>query len=390
MPDEKYAFTPPKLAPLRWLADPGREVSSRMSGVLLGELFASPKAVVAGVLNGLILNLVALYLHGGGIFAFFMLMDVVLAAGRVAVAKRALQAARRGLPTPTDLFLITAASWCALQGGMAFAAMQTDVLPLQLLSATTAMGLIGPICARNYAAPRYAMTLVALCDLPFVAGAALSGNRWLLILVLQTPLFLFGVSTIIRRFQGMAIATLKAEQESHHRARHDPLTGLLNRFGLAETLDCLHPEWPGFMLFYLDLDGFKPINDTFGHQTGDRILQAVADRLRSTCRAVDVISRLGGDEFVIVRHGHVRSYRCLLRAGDHRGYRERTLSDRHVRTRAHRGSASAPPHARRMVGWGTTCTGRRTPALYEAKAAGKGTHRHFTTRSRSESGLVAC
>jgi len=237
MSEARYAFTPPNHAVLRWLADPGRHVSLQIRSMLLGELFSSPKAVIAGVVNGLILNIVALCLHSGAIFAYFMLIDIVLVTARIVVVRRAVNAAAHGMPTPTDLYLVTAGSWCGLQGAMAFAAMWTGILPLQLLSATTVMGLIGPICARNYAAPRYALMLVALCDMPFVAGAALSGNRWLLVLVLQSPLFLFGVITIIRRFQSMAIATLQAEQDSRHRARHDTLTGLLNRFGLMETLD---------------------------------------------------------------------------------------------------------------------------------------------------------
>ena len=377
MAEIRYAFTTPKLAVLRWLTDPGRNVPPQIGSVLLGELFASPKAVIAGVLNGLILNVVALCLHGGLIFAAFIGVDVLLVTVRLLVVRRAIKAAVRGQQTPTDLYLVTASLWCALQGTMAFAALQTSSLALQLLSATTVMGLIGPICARNYAAPRYALMLVALCDFPFVAGAAISGDPWLLILVLQSPLFLFGIVAVIRRFQAMAVATLTAEQESHDRARHDSLTGLLNRFGLMEMLDA---QWSGpprhFILFYLDLDGFKPINDNFGHQAGDQILQLVAQRLRSVIRSDDIVSRLGGDEFVIVAPDMLPENGAA--------YAQTIIET--ITTERYTLDGVGPLQIGISVGFACTPEDgvpgddlhrKADAALYEAKAAGRGVQRRF-------------
>jgi len=57
-------------------------------------------------------------------------------------------------------------------------------------------------------------------------------------------------------------------------------------------------------VFYLDLDGFKPVNDEFGHDAGDQILSMVGERLTSRTRATDVVARLGGDEFVVLIDGH--------------------------------------------------------------------------------------
>ncbi|MGI3778536.1 MAG: diguanylate cyclase [Janthinobacterium lividum] len=377
MAEPRYSFTPPRIALLRWLTDPGPGVPARIGTVLLGELFAAPKAVVAGVLNGLVLNVVALCMHEGLIFAAFIALDVVLVSARLLVMRRAGRAASRGLPTPTDQYLATALLWCALQGTMAFAALQTHSLALQLLSATTAIGLVGPICARNYAAPRYALLLVGLCVLPFVAGAALSGDRWLLVLVLQAPLFLFGAMTVIRRFRSMAVATLAAEQDSHDRARRDPLTGLLNRSGLAEQLDAQCAASPSrFVLLYLDLDGFKPINDNFGHEAGDRILQVVARRLQAASRDGDIVSRLGGDEFVIVAPD--------LSASDGAAYAEAIIRriteeeyavDSRVRVRVgiSVGFACAPEDGLA----GKDLQRKADAALYEAKASGRGVQRRF-------------
>lgn len=85
-----------------------------------------------------------------------------------------------------------------------------------------------------------------------------------------------------------------------HAALHDPLTGLPNRRLLDEYGGALiSSDWDPTRLaiLYIDLDGFKTVNDTFGHRTGDDILIGFADRLRSCVRPADVVARLGGDEF---------------------------------------------------------------------------------------------
>ncbi|MRV70179.1 diguanylate cyclase [Duganella sp. FT92W] len=87
-------------------------------------------------------------------------------------------------------------------------------------------------------------------------------------------------------------------------ALHDPLTGLPNRRLLedriATTLQHATRHTRKAAVMYLDLDGFKPINDTHGHATGDEILKQVAQRLVGSSRKEDTVARVGGDEFVIV------------------------------------------------------------------------------------------
>jgi diguanylate cyclase (GGDEF)-like protein len=87
-------------------------------------------------------------------------------------------------------------------------------------------------------------------------------------------------------------------------SRHDALTRMPNRMLLTETLSqmCTAIEGRAFALFHLDLDDFKPINDTHGHAAGDAVLVAVADRIRACLRTGDVPSRLGADEFALI-HG---------------------------------------------------------------------------------------
>ena len=92
--------------------------------------------------------------------------------------------------------------------------------------------------------------------------------------------------------------------ELRHQALHDALTGLPNRVLVSDRVEQLlahghRSGTPGAVLF-VDLDGFKNVNDTLGHAAGDRLLIAVADRLTSTLREVDTIGRMSGDEFVVL------------------------------------------------------------------------------------------
>jgi diguanylate cyclase (GGDEF)-like protein/PAS domain S-box-containing protein len=94
------------------------------------------------------------------------------------------------------------------------------------------------------------------------------------------------------------------EQQLQHIAQHDALTGLPNRLllsnRLSQAISQAHRSDEMLVVLYLDLDGFKPINDNFGHETGDRVLIEVAHRLSDNVRDCDTVGRLGGDEFVIL------------------------------------------------------------------------------------------
>jgi len=97
---------------------------------------------------------------------------------------------------------------------------------------------------------------------------------------------------------------MKLLGEQHHQARHDSLTGLNNRMALESVLDQAIAdalrENLGLAVFLLDLDRFKNINDSLGHNVGDHLLVEVADRLQACVRGADTVARLSGDEFVVL------------------------------------------------------------------------------------------
>ena len=111
---------------------------------------------------------------------------------------------------------------------------------------------------------------------------------------------IMGVNAVVQEIT----ARKKMEEEIRHLANHDALTGLPNRRLFLEliTLELAQARRHGskMTVFFLDLDRFKNINDTLGHEAGDELLKQVADGLRSTVRSSDTVARIGGDEFNII------------------------------------------------------------------------------------------
>jgi len=95
----------------------------------------------------------------------------------------------------------------------------------------------------------------------------------------------------------------RAEEELRHQARYDALTDLPNRAFLHERIAAALGDALPLALLLLDLDHFKEVNDTFGHERGDALLREVADRLRAALRVGDMVARLGGDEFAVLLPG---------------------------------------------------------------------------------------
>ena len=107
--------------------------------------------------------------------------------------------------------------------------------------------------------------------------------------------------------QAEIVERRQAEERAHGLATRDPLTGLYNRRSLMERLDQAitraHRAGGSLAVLFLDMDRFKSINDTLGHDVGDQLLMQVAARIMGAVRESDVVARLGGDEFVVLMEG---------------------------------------------------------------------------------------
>ncbi|CAM2826030.1 diguanylate cyclase [Pseudoalteromonas distincta] len=126
-------------------------------------------------------------------------------------------------------------------------------------------------------------------------------QRYGFILAFAIESFLLAVA-VSRRISRMRIAKKQAESE----ANYDHLCNILNRRGWSKKSNLLikqHSEQSGILcLMYIDLDNFKQINDTYGHDSGDKVLCCVANYLKNSMRRSDAVGRIGGDEFVVLAH----------------------------------------------------------------------------------------
>lgn len=125
-------------------------------------------------------------------------------------------------------------------------------------------------------------------------------------------------ATSLLRSIASAIHTCELQSKLRHLAHHDNLTGLLNRSLFMDRLQATIAQSDRYgepcSLLYIDVDNFKQINDQYGHEAGDILLQAVGDRIKQSCRMTDSAARLGGDEFAILL-GHINKEDTGITAG---------------------------------------------------------------------------
>ena len=98
----------------------------------------------------------------------------------------------------------------------------------------------------------------------------------------------------------VVLVRVRSDEMLDWAAHHDPLTDLPNRLGLRRRIDSMSDDGRDFAVLFVDLDGFKLVNDRHGHAVGDAVLRQVAGRLASITRTTDLVARLGGDEFAVV------------------------------------------------------------------------------------------
>lgn len=169
---------------------------------------------------------------------------------------------------------------------------------------------------------------------------------------------------------------IRAEKKIAHMAHYDGLTDLSNRFKFRSELENILAEDGGrAALFYLDLDGFKNVNDTFGHAEGDELLRQVAARLKGRARISEVICRLGGDEFAVL----VPAIENLEEVSELAGElisdlsKPYDLNGHEAVVGASIGVVIVPDHGSEA----DQVMKHADLAMYSAKAAGRGTFRYF-------------
>jgi diguanylate cyclase (GGDEF)-like protein len=219
-----------------------------------------------------------------------------------------------------------------------------------------------------------------------VSGAASGLNsQWLAITIILFTFAILSVTLILSRFDARENFLLGSVSQLNskiiHLATFDLLTGLPNRWTLMEriknTIAVSKQHRSMFAIFFMDLDGFKMINDSFGHSAGDEILNTFAQRLLQCIRSGDTVARLGGDEFVVLLD-NVVSPKAIAEMAESILYRMRTdlqINQQPLQVTPSIGISIFPQDGETAE----ILLKNADTAMYEAKRGGRSTYRFFET-----------
>ncbi|KFC70883.1 Diguanylate cyclase (GGDEF) domain-containing protein [Bosea sp. LC85] len=372
MSGQASSYSLPRWRLTRWLTDAGPDVPADIRVALIGSLYGTLPIFAGGVINTIAVSFLIAMRIPALPFVLWCAFEVICCVTRLFVLLLAQKRAKQGKETPTDLYILLGVGWAGGVGYGTFISLTSGDWVVATLACLSAAAMVGGICFRNFGAPRLAGVMIFLTLGACCFAAPFLGEPIMLIVFMQIPFYLFSMSRATRTLNKMLVTTMRAERENEFHARHDMLTGLSNRSGLTKALDAHFARDAGqkrLALIYLDLDGFKVVNDSYGHMAGDRLLQLVAERLRGMIRNGDLAARIGGDEFIVLSEQTEATQ--LLGFGE-RLIREISrpyeLDNKHeVTVGASVGIALAPEHGTDMM----TLLAAADGALYQAKSRGK-------------------
>ncbi|MDH4442069.1 MAG: GGDEF domain-containing protein [Rhizobium sp.] len=235
----------------------------------------------------------------GGMIASFAKIAVSLAHRRADATKRSTVADAARWEKVQGICIFVIAGSVSTIATVAFSYRDLSV---HILAAALTFGYCAGVTVRISVRPFIAATTILIVALPTTLSIMAYGDTAHWILGLLSVVFLFAAMQSMLHVYRTTIRQITLFLDMEHQARHDPLTGLFNRTALSETylslttaddvLTCVH---------CFDLDGFKDVNDRFGHAVGDALLAGIAGRLRETLEPPAIAVRIGGDEFVILQ-----------------------------------------------------------------------------------------
>jgi diguanylate cyclase (GGDEF)-like protein len=276
---------------------------------LLQQRTNKTKTLVVAVLASLLIASIAAALTGAAWAYAWVIAEIVLGSTRIYLMMTALAKAKADRRVAANITPIWAglASVILISAGC-YQCVGSGVLPLALMAGIGLANLVGGIASRNAGTPRYGILLICILTLPFALATILSPVPFLFLIGLQTPVYTAGMIFLLLENHKILLDLHHSERNNRQKEHHDLLTGLPNRaLNLKLFSELLDGPWPEagsptskLTVFCLDLDGFKGVNDRFGHAAGDAVLVVVADRLRASVRGADFVCRIGGDEFVIL------------------------------------------------------------------------------------------
>jgi diguanylate cyclase (GGDEF)-like protein len=384
-PGHQTQWTPPEF---RWgdalrsftdwlVSSPQAQAPDIQRRLLYQSLTKSPTLIVS-IMSSSLMAGIAVYVTAAPWAYMWLLAELVIGCIRISVMSAFVKTETSGEDADnlvpiwaglTSFIVMSAgASWCAISGEW----------PLILMSGMGLAIMIGAVSSRNAGTPRYGFLLICVLTVPFSVATLASPIPNLFLTAIQLPLYACGLIFVMFHNYKVLLNLHHSERENHRLAHDDQLTGLPNRFMNLKRFDELlaalasvsDKTQNGFTVFCLDLDGFKDVNDRFGHAAGDAVLVTLADRLRNSVRVQDFVSRIGGDEFIILLPAISESGAAMIA--------ERIIAcvempfdvgrDAPVRIGISIGSASAPQDGETA----DSLMRSADQAMYEAKRLGKG------------------
>lgn len=370
-------FRRASLAAFDWISSTRDDVPPPVRQRMLETMLDRKTTPVVASICSLVIAILAIWTLGATWPWIWIAVDLPLTAARIAVLVATERALGRGETGYLDI-----AAWISLICAVIMAAGCSACIAsgepvLAVLAVGNLAGTMGNMTSPYSVTPRFGFLVLAMMAALLAAGMILSPFRMMAIAALQPAFALAGLTFVLRQNYRLALRMSLAEHETMRLARTDTLTGLRNRLDLQDhlaTLEVRLKQSPslGFALLSIDLDGFKEVNDTFGHSAGDVVLRSVARRLTNSVRPQDRVYRMGGDEFVIVLAG--------AKAAEAAFIAKRVItaiarpfdlgSGSLARIGASIGSAVAPENGATVE----AVLSRSDAALYDAKRAGRGMH----------------
>ena len=303
-------FPAPRSRTVAWLLAPVRSIGPDGDAELRQSLARRLESVLASALVTFSIAAIAACRHPTVALLCWIGLDIAVATVRIPLIVHILRRTR-GMPNgagidpwAVDLFVGLGTMWSALLGFGTLACLATGDPGLSVLVALLAMGTVGAQASRAPGVPRLNIVQMCLIVVPLAIGAAVSTIPVVPVAVVLAPLYLAGMINITRELHKDYVTIFMTRLDNRRRALHCALTDLPNRSSfnehLARALAEAEANKTPLALMYLDLDGFKGVNDGHGHSAGDLLLRQVGDRLRREVAPGTMVARLGGDEFAIL------------------------------------------------------------------------------------------
>jgi diguanylate cyclase (GGDEF)-like protein len=357
--------------------------------LLLGNLASAPERVRARMLESVPTTPVSLAFYSITLIvicstAVYISQEtwawVWLGASLVLIAWRAVHPIlerRKGRPQPLASIMVSSGLAMASFGFGSAESIATGDVALITMAMSGTMGVVAGLATRWSAVPRAAiLTMMAVVGPPMVVLCIQGGVN--ILAAVSMGFVVLSIATFTLHNQEYLLAAVTAEELHRRMAQTDHLTGLVNRAELLHQMAGACESLPSasggrgqnFAVLFIDLDGFKAINDTHGHAAGDEVLQRVADCLRQVTGPEELVARIGGDEFVVLlRDCDAMTARAIAEEIITSISREHRISDgRILHVGCSIGLCIAPLQGREPE----VLLARADAALYEVKNRGKG------------------